>query len=80
MPGNTGWLRSPCTCFPSRKQTKAIGIGGRRRDTAAGEGKQTAWWTPDGERILQGAEGQLFREALGMIVDMVRDDAEGLWQ
>ena len=32
------------------------------------------WWTPDGERILQGAEGRLFREALGMIVDMVRDD------
>ena len=38
------------------------------------------WWTPDGERILQGAEGRLFRDALGMIVDMVRDDAEGLWQ
>ena len=38
------------------------------------------WWTPDGERILQGAEARLFREALGMIVDMVRDDAEGLWQ
>ncbi len=38
------------------------------------------WWTPDGERILQGAEGRLFREALGMIVDMVRDDNEGLWQ
>ena len=38
------------------------------------------WWTPDGERILQGAEGQLFREALGMIVDMVSDDNEGLWQ
>jgi hypothetical protein len=38
------------------------------------------WWTPDGKRILQGAEGQLFREALGMIVDMVSDDNEGLWQ
>ncbi len=38
------------------------------------------WWTPDGERILQGAAGRLFREALGMIVDMVRDDNEGLWQ
>ena len=35
------------------------------------------WWTPDGERILQGAEAGLFREALGMIVDMVRDDDEG---
>ena len=38
------------------------------------------WWTPDGERILQGAEARLFREALGMVVDMVRDDHEGLWQ
>ncbi len=38
------------------------------------------WWTPNGERILRGAEGQLFREALGMIVDMVRDDNDGLWQ
>ena len=36
------------------------------------------WWTPDGERILQGAEARLFREALGVIVDMVRDDNEGL--
>ncbi|MEI8371278.1 MAG: hypothetical protein WCJ35_00425 [Planctomycetota bacterium] len=38
------------------------------------------WWTPVGKRILQGAEGRLFRDALGIIVDMVRDDAEGLWQ
>ncbi len=38
------------------------------------------WWTPDGERILQGAEAQLFQEALGVLVDMVRDDDEGLWQ
>jgi hypothetical protein len=38
------------------------------------------WWTPDGKRILQGAEAVLFREALGTIVDMVRDDDEGLWQ
>ena len=38
------------------------------------------WWTPDGERILRGYEGQLFREALGTIVDMVSDDNEGLWQ
>ena len=38
------------------------------------------WWTPDGERILQGAEAGLFREALGMVVDMVRDDNESLWQ
>jgi hypothetical protein len=36
------------------------------------------WWTPDGERILQGAEASLFREALGMTVDMVRDDLDGL--
>ncbi len=35
------------------------------------------WWTPDGQRVLQGAEGRLFREALAMIVDMVRDDTEG---
>jgi hypothetical protein len=38
------------------------------------------WWTPDGQRILQGAEARLFSEALGMIVDMVRDNNEGLWQ
>ncbi len=35
------------------------------------------WSTPDGERILQGAEAKLFREALAMIVDMVREDTEG---
>ena len=29
---------------------------------------------------LAGAEGRLFREALGTVVEMVRDDAEGLWQ
>ena len=38
------------------------------------------WWTPDGKRILQGAEARLFREALAMIVDMVREDAWGFWQ
>jgi len=38
------------------------------------------WQAPDGERILQGAEGRLFREALVVTVDMVRDDPEGLWQ
>jgi len=38
------------------------------------------WWTPDGERILQGAEARLFREALGVLVDMVREDDEGLLQ
>ena len=38
------------------------------------------WWTPDGERILQGAEAGLFRAALGVTVDMVREDDEGLWQ
>ena len=38
------------------------------------------WCTPDGERILQGAEGRLFRDALGMVVELVRDDAEGLRQ
>jgi hypothetical protein len=38
------------------------------------------WWTPDGQRVLQGTEAGLFREALGTIVDMVRNDDEGLWQ
>ncbi len=38
------------------------------------------WRTPDGERILQSAEAQLFREALGVLVDMVHDDDEGMWQ
>ena len=37
------------------------------------------WWTPDGERVLQGAEAKLFREALAVIVDMVRDDHAGRW-
>jgi len=35
------------------------------------------WWTPSGERTLQGAEAALFREALGMLVDLVRDDDDG---
>ena len=34
------------------------------------------WWTPNGERILQGAEAALFREALGVIADLVCDDDE----
>jgi hypothetical protein len=38
------------------------------------------WWTPDGERILQSAEARLFRDVLGVLVDMVRDDDEGMWQ
>jgi hypothetical protein len=38
------------------------------------------WWTPDGERILQGAEAGLFRDALGTVVDMIRDDDESFWQ
>ena len=38
------------------------------------------WWTPDGQRVLQGAEAVLFREALGTVVDMVRDDNESVWQ
>jgi hypothetical protein len=38
------------------------------------------WWMPEGQRILQGAEAGLFREALGTIVHMARDDDEGLWQ
>jgi len=38
------------------------------------------WLSPDGERVVQGAEAQLFREALGVLVDMVRDDDEGMWQ
>ena len=35
------------------------------------------WWTPDGKRILRGAEARLFREGLAVLVDMVRDDNEG---
>ena len=35
------------------------------------------WWTPDGERTLHGAEAMLFREALAVTVDMVREDDEG---
>jgi len=31
-------------------------------------------------RILQGAEAALFREALGTVVDMVRDDNKSVWQ
>ncbi len=38
------------------------------------------WWTPDGERILRGAEARLFTDALGALVNMVRDDHESLWQ
>ncbi len=38
------------------------------------------WWTPDGERVLQGAEAGLFRAALATIVDMFREDEEGLWR
>ena len=38
------------------------------------------WWTSEGERTLKGAEATLFREALGTLVDMVRDDDEGMWQ
>lgn len=35
------------------------------------------WWTPDGERILKGAEARLLREGLAVLVDMVREDYEG---
>jgi hypothetical protein len=35
------------------------------------------WWTPDGERILRGREARLFREALGVLADLVRDDEKG---
>ncbi len=39
------------------------------------------WWTSDGERILEGAEATLFQEALGVLVDYVRQDEEGtIWQ
>jgi hypothetical protein len=38
--------------------------------------KPIMWWTPDGQRILQGAESRLFRDAVGMIVNMVRDVTE----
>jgi hypothetical protein len=42
--------------------------------------KLSMWWTPDGQRVLQGAEAGLFREALGTVVDMVHDDNESVWQ
>jgi hypothetical protein len=35
------------------------------------------WWTPDGERVLRGPEAALFREALGVLTDFVRDDEKG---
>jgi hypothetical protein len=35
------------------------------------------WWTPDGERVLRGPEATLFREALGVLTDFVRDDEKG---
>jgi hypothetical protein len=35
------------------------------------------WWTPDGERVLRGREAALFREALGVLTDLVRDDEKG---
>jgi hypothetical protein len=38
------------------------------------------WWAPDDKRILHGAEAGLFRESLGTVVDMVRDDNESVWQ
>lgn len=38
------------------------------------------WWTPEGERALQGAEARLFSDALGILVDMVAEDHEGLWE
>ena len=31
------------------------------------------YWTPDGERILQGAERRLFQESLGMVGDLLSD-------
>ncbi len=31
-------------------------------------------------RILQGAEARRFRETLGVLVGMVRDDDEGMWR
>jgi hypothetical protein len=37
------------------------------------------WWTPEGQRVLKGAEAALFKEALGVLVDLVRDDDEGMW-
>ena len=39
------------------------------------------WRTSEGERTLVGAEAALMREALGTLVDHVRDDDDGtLWQ
>src|SRR3954466_2470015 len=31
------------------------------------------WWTPLGERVLRGAEWQLFRDGLGMVCDLVEE-------
>jgi hypothetical protein len=38
------------------------------------------WWTPIGKRTLRGAEATLFREALGFLVDQIRDDDGSIWQ
>lgn len=42
------------------------------------------WWTPDGKRILTGAEGRLFRKALAVLVDVLheehREGGPALWQ
>src|SRR5437868_3285945 len=35
------------------------------------------WWTPNGERILKGAEATVFREALGVLSDLIYDDEGG---
>src|SRR4051812_18554708 len=31
------------------------------------------WWTPLGERVLRGAEWELFRDGLAMLVDLVEE-------
>jgi hypothetical protein len=38
------------------------------------------WWTPEGERILLGAEAELLPNALGFVADHVRDDQNGDWE
>jgi hypothetical protein len=31
------------------------------------------WWTPLGERVLRGAEWELFRDGLSMVRDLVEE-------
>jgi hypothetical protein len=35
------------------------------------------WWTPEGERVLRGAEWELFREGLSRVWEFVEDEISG---